>query len=45
MKRIIAIITLLALVLCLAACGSSGAKKDTRASSSVDELVSKYGYQ
>ena len=45
MKRIVSIIALLALVLTLAACGSSGAKVDDRKSSGVDELVSEYGYQ
>ncbi|MGX8719852.1 MAG: hypothetical protein ACSW79_02055 [Eubacteriales bacterium] len=45
MKRIVSIIALLALVLSLAACGSSGAKVDDRKSSEVDELVSQYGYQ
>ena len=45
MKRIISIIALLALVLTLAACGSSGGKVDDRKSSNVDELVSEYGYQ
>ena len=45
MKRIVSIIALLALVLSLAACGSSGAKVDDRKSSGVDELVSEYGYQ
>ena len=45
MKRIVSIIALLALVLTLTACGSSGAKVDDRKSSGVDELVSEYGYQ
>ena len=45
MKRIVSIIALLALMLTLAACGSSGAKVDDRKSSGVDELVSEYGYQ
>ena len=45
MKRIVSIIALLALLLSLAACGSSGAKVDDRKSSGVDELVSEYGYQ
>ena len=45
MKRIVSIIALLALVLSLAACGSSGGKADDRKSSGVDELVAEYGYQ
>ena len=47
MKRIISVVTILAMILSLTACGGGGGDKkpDDRKSSGVDALVSEYGYQ
>ena len=45
MKRVLSMITILAIVLALPACGGGGKQQDNRTKSSVDELVANYGYQ
>ena len=45
MKKFIAALLLLSMLLSLAACGSGGKKTDDRTGSDVDTLVSQYGYQ
>ena len=45
MKKFVAALLLLSMLLSLAACGKSGGKKNDRKGSDVDGLVSEYGFQ
>ena len=45
MKKFIAALLLLSMLLSLTACGSGGKKTDNRKGSDVDTLVSQYGYR